>query len=220
MNAVCSLHPIYLERGGTAMDNSHGTPYSTFNPGQTAEVSSAVDKALPKALNGMDPKIVISAVQKNGKLLEAELRRAFLAAINALPRIKVESTFKAYFGFQLTDDLRGPIELMIDSLELGSLVDDYLGNHFGLRHAEALLAHQDALPKEWDRYVLLFPGTTIKDVNKCSMTACLKKEGNKWIICFEKNIDFYRRTSSEEQKYRLLRFRTKKIKKIEFVVFE
>ena len=50
---------------------------TSFDLGQFTQVSSAVLKALPKALAELDPKAVIAVVEKNGEQLEGLLHGVF-----------------------------------------------------------------------------------------------------------------------------------------------
>lgn len=54
-------------------NSSHGT--ATL--GQFAEVSAALTKALPKAIDGIDPKKLIAVLNKSGEKLETGLARLF-----------------------------------------------------------------------------------------------------------------------------------------------
>jgi len=51
--------------------------HGTTNLGQFTQISAAVTKALPKAIDGIDPKLLIAALNKSGKKLEEGLVQLF-----------------------------------------------------------------------------------------------------------------------------------------------
>ena len=57
---------------------------TSFDLGQFTQVSSAVLKALPKALAELDPKAVIAVVEKNGEQLEGLLHGVFSTMLTPL----------------------------------------------------------------------------------------------------------------------------------------
>jgi len=90
---------------------------TTFGLGQFTQVSSAVEKALVQALAGLDPKAVITVVEKNGEQLESLLHGVFETMLTppmaAPEEKKIEPSvvelgeFEANYGETIAEKLAG-----------------------------------------------------------------------------------------------------------------
>jgi hypothetical protein len=80
-----------------------GTAY--YSLGQYNEIVVAVLRALPKALEGTDPKLVIKILQKKGSSLECALKEFVTSEIRS---IETENQYTVMLnGFWTTEDLLG-----------------------------------------------------------------------------------------------------------------
>ena len=89
---------------------------TTFDLGQFTQVSSAVEKALPQALAGLDPKKVINSLEGKGEQLEGLLHGIFetmLTPPSVTEEAKIEPTiielgeFTANYGETIAEKLAG-----------------------------------------------------------------------------------------------------------------
>ena len=60
-----------------------------------------------------------------------------------------------------------------------------IGNCAGQQHAEQLLAQEDSIPEEWQKYHLVFPGTKWRRSSYDLYVSCLTWKGNKWHLDWE-----------------------------------
>ena len=147
--------------------SKHGTAYTL---GQYNEVLAAVQRALPKALDGNDPKKLIPLLQQSGKMIEAGLAQ-LIRSLDIAPVFSRDMTKE---GWELIEDAQSPWPIVIENLELVSFLKEdenlisskemckrakELDANLGQRHAEYLLNHQKEIPAEWQGFYLVFAGT-------------------------------------------------------------
>ena len=176
---------------------AHGSAYTL---GQFAEITSAVIRALPKGIGGLDPKRVISAVQ-NGEALEKQLHTVFcrLTSVAIFKRdMRKEDNWKL-----LEDWGRNP-ELTLDTIpnlvhvlflkknegwiggeELVIRARGDLKANWGQQDAEFLLDNQHLIPESFrDRYIV-FTGTIWQGRGGDPIVAFLNWNGSKWHLNFD-----------------------------------
>lgn len=170
---------------------------TTFNLGQYNEVLVAVARALPKALEGMDPKSVITACSRQGEALSQLLKKG----LDVLVVSSVFSRDMRKEGWELVEDVSEPATIVIADLEVisflregeGSVSGDVmrqraieLGANLGHRHAEFLLGAQEEIPAEFRKFFLVFPGTVWRgsDGDGSLYVSCISCRGGRWGLYF------------------------------------
>ena len=163
--------------------------------GQYNEILEAVIKALPRALEGKDPKEVIKSFQNKGEALEKALGESIQNFLKK-PIFARDMTKK---GWELVEDVSEPAKIVIANMETVSFligsepsisgklmrqraVD--LGANLGQRQAEFLLEHQEEIPKEFQKFYLVFPGTVWRGARGLFFVPCLGWIGGRWILDF------------------------------------
>ena len=73
-------------------------------------------------------------------------------------------------------------ETLIGGEEMRRRAKD-LKAHLGQQHAELLLAHQDQIPEDWQKFHPTFPGTVWQDGHGCNVMG-LSWDGGRWYLDF------------------------------------
>ena len=103
-------------------------------------------------------------------------------------------------GWTLLEDMREPWPISAGKLDLVPFLRDresYTGGeevvirargdlsaNLGQCHAEYLLDHQDEIPEEFRKYVLVFTGTIWRDRGSGRGVPCLDWDGKRWCLRF------------------------------------
>jgi hypothetical protein len=60
-----------------------------------------------------------------------------------------------------------------------------LNAHFGQKHAEYLLEHQELIPKKWRNKLLVFPGTVWMSKDNARSIPCIYWDNDEWHLHFD-----------------------------------